>query len=83
MPHLGVCVDVAVVEKHVLVPTIYMPATNFFSLSLQFRATFAYSLLGIIDTLAQTSKAANLEPWISEISYDRCDYLQENRSHYN
>lgn len=59
-----------------------MPATNFF-FSLPFRATFAYSLLGLIDALAQASKTADVEPWISEISYDRPDYLQENKSHYN
>lgn len=71
-----------VVKKHVSIPTIYMPVTNFFSLS-SICETFAYSLLGIIDTLAQAAKTANLEPQISQISYDRCGYLQENRSHYN
>lgn len=30
-PRLGVCVDITVVKKHILVPTIYMPATFFFS----------------------------------------------------
>lgn len=55
------------VKTHILVPTIYMAVTVFFflPLSLPFPATFAHSLIGIIDTLAQAAKIANLEPWIS------------------
>lgn len=64
-PRLRVCIDITVVKKHILVPTIYMTVTDFFSLFLPFHATFAHSLLGIIDTLAQAAKTANLEPWIS------------------
>lgn len=55
------------VKKHILDSTVYMTVTGFFSLplSLPFHATFAHCLVGIIDTLAQAAKIANLEPWIS------------------
>lgn len=55
---------IVVKKKHILIPTMYMHATNFF-FSLPFHASFAYGLLGIIDTLAQAAKTANLEPQIS------------------
>lgn len=65
MATLRVCVEIPVVKKRILVLSIYMAVTNVVPPSLPFHATFAHSLLGITDTLAQASEPANLEPWIS------------------
>lgn len=65
-PGLGVCVDIMAVKKHILVPAIYMTVTDFFfPLFSSIPCNSAHSLVGIIDTLAQAAKIANLETWIS------------------